>query len=165
MPRVTVVGNGRLAIAFDSQMNIRDFFYPRVGLENHLSGHELKVGIWADGQFSWLGDDWQIGTLEAVTGRNDVEVLATSEEGKLAIDVRDRGAGIPRSIREQIGRPFFTTKGDVGTGLGLWMVHCIVSGHRGAMRICSTAGAGTTVTLYVPVAVALAPRPSPAAVA
>ena len=62
MPRVTVVGNGRLAIAFDSQLNIRDFFYPRVGLENHLSGHELKMGIWADGQFSWLGDDWQIET-------------------------------------------------------------------------------------------------------
>lgn len=59
MPRVTVVGNGRLAIAFDSQMNIRDFFYPRVGLENHLSGHELKTGIWADGQFAWLGDGWE----------------------------------------------------------------------------------------------------------
>ncbi len=51
-------------LAFDSQLNIRDFFYPRVGLENHLSGHELKMGIWADGQFSWLGDDWQIETQD-----------------------------------------------------------------------------------------------------
>ncbi len=40
MPRVTVVGNGRLAIAFDSQLNIRDFFYPGCGLETtspHMS--------------------------------------------------------------------------------------------------------------------------------
>ena len=39
MPRETVVGNGRLVVAFDSRMNIRDFFYPKVGLENHVSGH------------------------------------------------------------------------------------------------------------------------------
>ena len=49
------MGNGRIAVAFDSKMSIRDFFYPRVGLENHVSGHELKTGVWADGEFRWLG--------------------------------------------------------------------------------------------------------------
>jgi len=62
MPRETVVGNGRIAVAFDSKMSIRDFFYPRVGLENHLSGHELKSGVWVEGEFSWLGDGWNIET-------------------------------------------------------------------------------------------------------
>jgi signal transduction histidine kinase len=81
------------------------------------------------------------------------------------IEVSDTGTGMPPDVAATCREPFFTTKGDVGTGLGLWMVHCIVSGHGGAMRIRSAAGAGTTVTLYVPVAVALAPRPSPAAVA
>ena len=81
------------------------------------------------------------------------------------IEVSDTGIGMPPDVVATCREPFFTTKGDVGTGLGLWMVHCIVSGHGGAMRICSAAGAGTTVTLYVPVAVVLAPRPSPAAVA
>jgi PAS domain S-box-containing protein len=81
------------------------------------------------------------------------------------IEVSDTGIGMPPHVAATCREPFFTTKGDVGTGLGLWMVHCIVSGHGGAMRICSAAGAGTTVTLYVPVAVVLAPRPSPAAVA
>ena len=59
MPRETVVGNGRLVVAFDSRMNIRDFFYPKVGLENHVSGHELRMGIWADGEFRWLDDGWE----------------------------------------------------------------------------------------------------------
>jgi len=62
MPRETVVGNGRIAVAFDSKMSIRDFFYPRVGLENHVSGHELKTGLWVDGDFRWLGDGWEIET-------------------------------------------------------------------------------------------------------
>ncbi len=60
MPRETVIGNGRIAIAFDNKTRIRDFFYPNVGLENHVSGHEMKTGIWVNGDFSWFGDGWNI---------------------------------------------------------------------------------------------------------
>jgi len=62
MPRETVIGNGRVAVAFDGKMSIRDFFYPRVGLENHVSGHEFRIGVWADNEFSWLGVGWRIDT-------------------------------------------------------------------------------------------------------
>jgi two-component system CheB/CheR fusion protein len=82
----------------------------------------------------------------------------------LEIAVSDTGVGMPPDVVATCREPFFTTKGDVGTGLGLWMVHCIVSGHGGAMQIRSASGAGTTVTLYVPVAVARTPHLSPAAV-
>jgi GH15 family glucan-1,4-alpha-glucosidase len=53
------VDNGRVAIAFDSNLNIRDLFYPRVGLENHVSGHELKTGLCADREFQWLDNSWK----------------------------------------------------------------------------------------------------------
>jgi oligosaccharide amylase len=72
MPRETVIGNGRIAIAFDGKMNIRDFFYPRVGLENHLLGHLLRMGVWADGQFRWSDDGWDVETgymPETLVGR------------------------------------------------------------------------------------------------
>jgi len=62
MPRETVIGNGRLAIAFDNKMNVRDFFYPRVGLENHLNGHYLRMGLWVDGVFRWSDDGWDVQT-------------------------------------------------------------------------------------------------------
>ena len=62
MPRETVIGNGRIAIAFDGKMNIRDFFYPRVGLENHLLGHFMRMGLWVDGQFRWSDDGWDVKT-------------------------------------------------------------------------------------------------------
>jgi GH15 family glucan-1,4-alpha-glucosidase len=59
LPREIVVGNGRVLVAIDSQMAIRDFFYPRVGLENHLSGHYSRLGIWADRKFSWISENWE----------------------------------------------------------------------------------------------------------
>ncbi|MGE5638427.1 MAG: glycoside hydrolase family 15 protein [Chloroflexota bacterium] len=60
MPRETVTGNGRCLIAFDEKMRVRDFFYPRVGLENHAVGHEFKFGIEVDKKFVWVSDDWNI---------------------------------------------------------------------------------------------------------
>ncbi len=59
MPREIVVSNGRVCVAIDSQMIIRDFFYPKVGLENHLVGHYSKLGIWVDQKFSWINENWE----------------------------------------------------------------------------------------------------------
>lgn len=60
MARSLVMGNGRIAVAMDANMSVRDFFYPQVGLENHVIGHDLKMGVWVDGRFSWLGRGWDI---------------------------------------------------------------------------------------------------------
>jgi GH15 family glucan-1,4-alpha-glucosidase len=60
LPREIVVSNGRLFVALDSQMAVRDFFYPKVGLENHLTGHYSRMGIWTEGKFSWINEDWKV---------------------------------------------------------------------------------------------------------
>ncbi|MBI2909656.1 MAG: glycoside hydrolase family 15 protein [Chloroflexi bacterium] len=60
MPRHIVLGNGRMAVALDNKMRVKDFFYPRVGVENHTSSHDFKIGVWTDGVFSWVGDGWHI---------------------------------------------------------------------------------------------------------
>jgi GH15 family glucan-1,4-alpha-glucosidase len=59
MPRDIVVSNGLLSIALDKKMAIRDFFYPHVGLENHVSGHKFRLGVEAE-RFSWIEDDWKV---------------------------------------------------------------------------------------------------------
>lgn len=61
MPREIVLGNGAMTIALDRNLTVNDFFYPRVGLENHLAGHRLRTGVWTDGKFMWVGNGWQIG--------------------------------------------------------------------------------------------------------
>lgn len=63
MPREIVLGNGSMLVNFDRDLNMRDLFYPRVGLDNHILGHRNKLGIWVDGNFSWTDDrQWQIRT-------------------------------------------------------------------------------------------------------
>jgi CheY-like chemotaxis protein len=56
------------------------------------------------------------------------------------------------SIRQRCLEPFFSTKGELGTGLGLSMVHGIVERHRGNLEIESTLGQGTTFTIKLPLA-------------
>ena len=60
MPREIVLGNGRLTVALDKKINIRDFSYPEEGLENHAVGHPFRIGVWVDGAFSWVGDEWKV---------------------------------------------------------------------------------------------------------
>ncbi|GAB61317.1 MAG: glycoside hydrolase family 15 protein [Candidatus Jettenia sp.] len=59
MPRDIPVGNGSMLVAFDREYQIRDFYYPHVGQENHSIGHPSRMGVWVDGQFSWLNSEWQ----------------------------------------------------------------------------------------------------------
>lgn len=60
MPRSIVVGNGNLLINFDTQYNIRDIYYPYVGMENHATGCVSRTGVWVDGGFSWIdSSEWE----------------------------------------------------------------------------------------------------------
>ena len=56
MPRDLPIGNGSLLVNFDQTYQIRDLYWPHVGQENHTQGHTFRVGVWAEGQFRWLGD-------------------------------------------------------------------------------------------------------------
>src|SRR6059036_933820 len=60
MPRDLPLGNGDFLVNFDARYQLRDIFYPNVGLENHTVGEPSRFAIWVDGQFAWTGDDgWE----------------------------------------------------------------------------------------------------------
>ena len=69
----------------------------------------------------------------------------------VSIRIADSGHGISREIQEKIFMPFFTTKGDKGTGLGLAVCSKIIAQHKGEIRIESTEGEGTAFTIFLPV--------------
>jgi CheY-like chemotaxis protein len=67
--------------------------------------------------------------------------------------VSDTGTGIPPAVLERMFDPFFTTKGvGAGTGLGLSLVHGIVTELGGAIDVTTKPGAGTKFEIWLPVA-------------
>jgi signal transduction histidine kinase len=77
---------------------------------------------------------------------------ATLSPGEyVCLIVRDSGVGIVPEVLEHIFEPFFTTKGvGFGTGLGLWLAHCIVSEIGGAVDVESEPGRGSAFTVLLP---------------
>lgn len=60
MPRDLPLGNGDFLVTFDSRYQLRDVYYPMVGMENHTVGNACRFGVWAEGAFSWISDDeWE----------------------------------------------------------------------------------------------------------
>lgn len=80
-----------------------------------------------------------------------VTVRTEQQAGFVVLSVSDDGPGMPPEVREQIFDPFFTTReASGGTGLGLSMVHGIVSGHGGKISVHSEPGEGTEVVIQLP---------------
>jgi two-component system, sporulation sensor kinase E len=79
-----------------------------------------------------------------------LEAFRLAGVGVLVLRIEDTGPGIPAELREEVMRPFFTTKGG-GTGLGLAIARGVVEGHEGRMRIESAPSGGTRITLELPI--------------
>lgn len=72
----------------------------------------------------------------------------------LQLSVRDDGPGIPPEVLPKIFQPYFTTKAArQGTGLGLNIVQRLIKEAKGALRVQTRVGEGTTFTIYVPAAI------------
>jgi signal transduction histidine kinase len=79
--------------------------------------------------------------------------VRTSKEfplGNIRILVADTGSGIPRELISSIFEPFVTTKGEKGTGLGLWIVRGIIGNHGGKIGVRSKPGKGTIFKIDLP---------------
>ena len=77
---------------------------------------------------------------------------APRQQPGVCVSIEDHGPGVPEEIREKLFKPFFTTKGEQGTGLGLWVSQGIVHKHGGTIDFASTTDAeehGTTVSVFL----------------
>jgi GH15 family glucan-1,4-alpha-glucosidase len=88
MPREIVLGNGRLNIALDKRMGIRDFSFPLVGLENHAVGHVFRLGVWIDGSFSWIDDNWDV-SMKYLPETLVSQCLASNKKLRIGLEVND----------------------------------------------------------------------------
>ncbi len=68
----------------------------------------------------------------------------------IRVIVADTGCGIAQNVLPTMFEPFVTTKGERGTGLGLWIVKGIIENHGGKLRVRSQAGKGTVFSVSLP---------------
>jgi CheY-like chemotaxis protein len=71
-------------------------------------------------------------------------------DNEVIVEVQDTGVGMSETTRSRCLEPFFTTKGERGTGLGLAMVFGMIQRHGGELEIDSELGHGTTMRLSFP---------------
>lgn len=136
---------------------------PRINLV-----HELAASIWP---VCLDSDDFEdaiinicINAMHAINSNGQVSIhtenvqlhSVTAQQKNLPsgdyvlLSITDTGEGMDEATKQQIFDPFYTTKGEQGTGLGLSQVYGFVERSKGAIDVTSTPGRGTQLRLYFP---------------
>jgi signal transduction histidine kinase len=97
--------------------------------------------------------------VDAIPGDGVITLRTRCRDAEAIVEVIDTGAGMSADVRQRCLEPFFTTKGDQGTGLGLAMVFGIIKRHQGTLEIDSEPGQGTTVRIRLPACDSLSVEP------
>ena len=89
--------------------------------------------------------------VEAMPTGGTITLSTAVEDGFVRVRISDTGVGMTEEVQKHCLDPFFTTKKEGGTGLGLPMAHSIAKRHGGMLTVESALERGTTVTIRLPV--------------
>jgi len=90
--------------------------------------------------------------IDALQRKGRITVRTGTSEGGAWAEVADNGPGMPPEIKNRILEPFFTTKGDAGTGLGLPIVFAFTQRYGGQLEVESEPGHGARFRMWFPAA-------------
>jgi signal transduction histidine kinase len=104
------------------------------------------------GQLTQVLVNLVVNAVQAMPDGGRLLVRTQVHDGHVVCIVEDTGMGMTEEVQNRLFLPFFTTKEvNQGTGLGLPVVHGIVTAHGGTIEVASAPGAGTTFTIRLPI--------------
>ena len=126
----------------------------RQGIELALSLAPGLPDIHADAtQLTQVMTNLVVNAIQAMPKGGRLSVVTWSDSDSVCLRVEDTGEGMSPDVKKQVFMPFFTTKEvDQGTGLGLAVVHGIVTAHKGSIRVESQVGRGARFEIRLPLA-------------
>ncbi len=152
------------AVVRDSGVLLRRLLRENISFRLDLDEGELPV-VADRGQLEQTLMNLVVNAADAMPDGGSLAIGSGAEgEHWVWVAVEDFGTGIPADVIDRVFEPFFTTKSSGGgTGLGLSVVHGIVTRHGGRVELQSTPGEGTTVRVVLPRAEepAASSRPAP----
>ncbi|MCP4706280.1 MAG: GHKL domain-containing protein, partial [candidate division Zixibacteria bacterium] len=93
-----------------------------------------------------------VNSIQAMPEDGTINIKTSCDDSNVILSVKDSGMGIEENILNKIFIPFFTTKDiDEGTGLGLAVVHGIITSHGGSIQVKSKINRGTEFIINLPI--------------
>ena len=87
-----------------------------------------------------------LNAVDAMPDGGTLAIRSSLDDGHIVVEVADTGSGMTDEVRRRCLEPFFSTKGDDGSGMGL----AIMQQHQGTIDIESEPGKGTTIEMRIP---------------
>jgi signal transduction histidine kinase/ActR/RegA family two-component response regulator len=134
---------------------------PRWKDEARAQGREVSVRCELNELPPLMGDPAELremltnlifNAVDAMPDGGEITIRTAQEESTIRLCLADTGMGMDEETRRRCLEPFFTTKGERGSGLGLSAVYGIIERHGGTMEIESEQGKGTSFCISLPAA-------------
>ena len=84
----------------------------------------------------------------------EVRPSTTRSAPGVAVTIADNGSGMDKQMLQRLFHPFVTTKGEAGTGLGLWVSKGILDNHHATIAVRTRPGSGTVFRIFFPTSAA-----------
>jgi signal transduction histidine kinase len=122
----------------------------KTGIEVRIVAEDLPLVECDEEQIKQVMLNLVMNAIDAMPQGGLVAVAARREGSEIALSVSDEGEGVPQELTSRIFDPFFTTR-EAGTGLGLAVVHQIVTQHRGRIEVSRNINKGARFTVHLPI--------------
>jgi PAS domain S-box-containing protein len=164
----------RRELARSERLDLNDVVSGATSLVRRLVREDIRLSLVpARADLPFDGDRGQleqvlvnlvVNASDAMPDGGELVIRTGGGGAEVWVEVADTGVGIPAELREKIFEPFFTTKApERGSGMGLAVVHGIVTQHKGRIEVNSTVGRGSCFRAVLPRAAApaaVAPEPA-----